>query len=87
MGSDPKRPLKSSHEKRGFWTGRFRIRSRNQFWFLWYGFLETHLSTTYGFTHAKIKKSIFNLEILEFVGDIGLILNDIQSWFYSANKI
>ena len=40
------------------------------------GWLSTHDSA-----HAKIKKPIFNRKILEFVGDIGIILNDFQNWF------
>ena len=35
----------------------------------------------YGFAHAKVKKSIFISIILEFIGDIGIIFNDFQSWF------
>ena len=31
---------------------------------------------TYGFAHAKVKKSIFNSKILELVPNIGIILND-----------
>jgi len=31
----------------------------------------------YGFAHAKVKKSILNPKILEFVDDIGIILNDV----------
>jgi len=42
---------------------------------------------TYGFAHAKFKKSNFYPKILEFLGDIGIILNDFQSWFYTAIKI
>ena len=30
----------------------------------------------YGFTHAKVKKSIFNLKILELEPNIGITLND-----------
>ena len=37
---------------------------------------------TYGFAHAKIKKSIFNYKFLELVPDIGIILNDFSEWFY-----
>ena len=33
----------------------------------------------YSFAHAKVKKSILNPKILEFVGDIGIILNVFQS--------
>ena len=39
---------------------------------------------TYGYTHAKIKNLDFNPEISEFIGDIGTILNDFQTWFYST---
>ena len=31
---------------------------------------------TYGFAHAKVKKSIFNSKILELVRNIGIIMND-----------
>ena len=31
---------------------------------------------TYGFAHAKFKKMSYIRKIPEFVGDIGLILND-----------
>ena len=37
--------------------------------------------------HAKIKKSFFSPKILEFIGDIGVILNDFWSRFYVAIKI
>ena len=30
----------------------------------------------YGFTHANLKKSIFDLEILEFVDDFAIIFSD-----------
>ena len=30
----------------------------------------------HGFANVKVKKSIFNPKILEFMGDIGIILND-----------
>ena len=30
----------------------------------------------YGFAHAKVKKTTFGPKILEFVGDIDIILND-----------
>ena len=43
--------------------------------------------STYDFAHAKVKKSIFSLKILEFVGDIDIILNEFQSWFNSTIKI
>ena len=36
----------------------------------------------YSFTHVKVWKSIVNLKILEFEADIGIILNDFQSWFW-----
>ena len=36
---------------------------------------------TYGFAHAKLKKSIFLSLILEFIGDIGIIFNDFQSCY------
>jgi len=42
---------------------------------------------TYGFAHAKVKKSIFISGILEFIGDIDIIFNDFQSWFWWAIKI
>ena len=42
---------------------------------------------THGFAHAKSKKSIFNWKILEFIGDIGTILNDFLSWFHTSVKI
>ena len=42
---------------------------------------------THGFAHAKVYKTIFNRKILEFVGDIDIILNVFQSWFYSTIKI
>ena len=42
---------------------------------------------THGFTHAKVKKSFFNPKILEFVCNIGIILNDFSSRSYSAIMI
>ena len=39
------------------------------------------LMTTHGFAHAKVKISNFGPKILEHLGDIGIILNDFQSWF------
>jgi len=45
------------------------------------------LRRTHGFAHAKVKKSNFNRKILELISDIGIILNDFQSWFYSAIRI
>ena len=33
---------------------------------------------TYNFAHAKVEKMIFYSKILEFEGDIGIILNDFQ---------
>ena len=41
----------------------------------------------YDFAHAEVKKSNFCPKILEFLDDIGIILNDFQSLFYSAIKI
>ena len=41
---------------------------------------------TYGIAHAKVKKTIFYSEILEFIPNIGIIFNDFQSWFYSIIK-
>ena len=32
--------------------------------------------SAYGFTHANVKKSIFDPEILEFVDDFAIIFND-----------
>ena len=42
---------------------------------------------THGFAHSRVKKSTFNLKILDFVGDIGIIRNDFQSWFHSIIKL
>ena len=42
---------------------------------------------TYDFAHAKVEKSIFDSKIQEFAGDIGVILNEFQSWCYSTIKI
>ena len=36
---------------------------------------------TYGFAHTKVQKSTFDPKILEFIGNIGIILNDFESWF------
>ena len=33
----------------------------------------------HGSAHAKVRKSIFKPKILEFVSDIGIILNDFQN--------
>ena len=38
-------------------------------------------------THAKFKKSIFHQKILQFVGEIVIILNYLQSWFSLTIKI
>ena len=35
--------------------------------------------TTYGFAHAKLKNLIFKSKILEFLDNIGIILNDFKS--------
>ena len=35
-------------------------------------------------SNAKVKNSILDPEIPEFVGDIGIIQNDFQSLFYST---
>ena len=40
---------------------------------------------THCFAHAKVKKSFFNLKILDFLSDIGFIRN--KSWFHSDIKI
>ena len=42
---------------------------------------------TYGFAHAKVKKSFFYFKSLEFIPIIGIILNNFQSWFHSIIKI
>ena len=34
---------------------------------------------THSSAHAKVKNSIFNLKIEEFVGDVGIIWSDFQS--------
>ena len=34
---------------------------------------------TYGFAHVKVEKLILDLKILEFAGDISIILNNFQS--------
>ena len=39
------------------------------------------MGPTYDFSYAKVKKSIFSLEILEFAGDIGIIFNDFKAHF------
>jgi len=45
------------------------------------------IDVTYAFANAKLKKSIFNRKIPEFLGDIGIILNTFQSWFPSTIEI
>jgi len=40
-----------------------------------------------GFRPRKSEKSLFSPKILEFIGDIGVILNDFWSRFYLAIKI
>ena len=47
----------------------------------------SHLLSTYGFAHAKFKKSIFKRKVLELVDDFGIILNDFQSRFNSTINI
>ena len=42
---------------------------------------------TYGFAHAKVKKSNFSSKILEFVGDIGVIYNDCSSWLFPTSQL
>ena len=42
---------------------------------------------THGFAHAKVKNLIFNLKILDFVGNIGIIRNDFSCWFHSTIKM
>ena len=39
------------------------------------------------FAYAKVKKNIFNSKLLEFVGDIDIILNDSQSLFHWTLRI
>ena len=41
----------------------------------------------YGFAHVKVKNSIFNSKILEVVGDIAIILNNFEIWFYFTTYI
>ena len=41
---------------------------------------------TYVFAHAKVKRSVFYSKILKFVPNIGIILNYLQSSFFSIIK-
>ena len=39
---------------------------------------------TYGFAHAKVKKPILSPILLDFIGNMDIILEDFQRLFYST---